>query len=88
MAIIAGLQKYGTTTSTARSIPDGVGFVAPNPVLPPNTFYVMNPFQNYLAYRQQFEAMPGLPFLYPHIHEAKQLGRGVLDKVFLLSRTR
>lgn len=81
IAILAGLLKYSTSSSTLRNI-NGIGMVTPTSVLPPDFLYLMNPFQNYAAYRQQFEAMPGLPFLVPHINQAKQQGPVVLQKLF------
>lgn len=82
MALLNGLQKYTITSSTLSNITNGNGMVTPNPVLPADFIYLMNPFQNYSAYRQQFTALPGIPFLGPHIAQARQQGPGVLQRLF------
>ena len=55
--------------------------VVPKSVLPQQElFYIINPSQNYAAYRQQFNAQPGIPYLLPHIREGK--GKQVLLELF------
>lgn len=78
MAILNGLQKYSVTSSTLN----GDGTVVPNPVLPPDLFDLINPSQNYAAYRLQFNTLPGVPFLFPHMTQAGQQGPAVLHELF------
>lgn len=56
--------------------------VTPNAVVPPEFFYLINPWDNYTAYREQFCVAPGIPFLFPHISQAMQEGPGVIHMMF------
>lgn len=56
--------------------------VLPNPMIPQGLFYLANHSQNYAAYRQKFDAFPGIPFLLPHIVHAKQERLPVPLKLF------
>lgn len=68
-AMLNGLQKYNILSFSLNNIN----------VLPAS---LLDPFQNYLAYRQQFHHAPGIPFLLPHIREFKRHGKGVLHQLF------
>lgn len=81
-AILNGLQKYSILAMTFNNVNSATGTVTLGPVLPADLFYLLNPFHNYLAYRQQFHEAPGIPFLLPHIREFKQHGQGVLRQLF------
>ena len=54
----------------------GLGLLGPD--LPATSFYLLDPFQNYLAYQHQFHKAPGIPFLLPHVREFKQHGESIL----------
>ena len=73
MAIIDGLRRYSVSSS---SLNRRDGRVVPNSVLPEHLFYLINPFENYAAYQQQFDAQPGIPYLLPHIKEAGRAPEG------------
>lgn len=81
MAIIDGLQKYSITSSTLNR---DDGTVVPMSVLPQYLFYLINPSRNYALYRQQFDAQPGVPFLFPHMKEARERleGKQFLHQLF------
>lgn len=81
-AMLNGLQKYSILAMTFNNVNSATGTVTLGPVLPADLFYLLNPFHNYLAYRQQFHEAPGIPFLLPHIREFKQHGQGVLRQLF------
>ncbi|KAE8147800.1 hypothetical protein BDV25DRAFT_159603 [Aspergillus avenaceus] len=77
-AIINGLRRYNITDSVFSTS----GLLVPNPIVPPNLLYLIVPYQNYAAYRQQFEASPGIPVLIPHIREYQQRGQPILLQMF------
>lgn len=81
-AMLNGLQKYSILAMTFENVNSTTGTVTLGPVLPADLFYLLNPFHNYLAYRQQFHEAPGIPFLLPHIREFKKHGQGVLRQLF------
>ncbi|KAJ5970633.1 Guanine-nucleotide dissociation stimulator CDC25 [Penicillium vulpinum] len=81
-AIIKGLHTYTiltmrtTTTSTAQG-----NMVTLEALLPQETLSLMNPAQNFTAYRQHYQKFPGIPFLVPHLHDHKQNGESALQPV-------
>lgn len=79
IAIIDGLWNYSITSSTLNR---DEGTVVPKFVLPQDLFYLNNPFRNFAAYRGQFDRQPGVPFLIPHVTEAKGSLEG--EQKFLL----
>lgn len=91
MAVIGGIQKYSITSSILNR---GESTVVPKPVVLQHFFYLINPSRNYAAYREQFDAQPGVPFLPPHIEDAKGKTEGkqkvlheLLQKVYSTSRS-
>ena len=83
MAMLNGLHKYSITLS--QQTRDYMGFdivtIPPAPQ-PLNLVYLTNPAHNYAAYRQRFNALPGVSFLSPHISHAKEKGPAVLQHMF------
>lgn len=67
--MLNGLQKYNILSFSVSNVN----------TLPAS---LLDPFQNYLTYRQQFHNAPGIPFLLPHIREFKLHGKGVLHQLF------
>lgn len=51
-------------------------------VLPPELLYLLEPAQNYAAYRQQYQQAAGIPFLLPHMNEYRQYGESVLQDLY------
>jgi hypothetical protein len=51
-------------------------------VLPPELLYLLEPAQNYAAYRQQYQQAAGIPFLLPHMNEYRQYGEPVLQDLY------
>lgn len=43
---------------------------------------LMEPSQNFAAYRQHYQKFPGIPFLVPHLRDYKANGTSVLQPVF------
>ncbi|THC89726.1 hypothetical protein EYZ11_010829 [Aspergillus tanneri] len=86
-AILSGLQKYSITESTFTTANTITGTAALNPVLPPNLLYFLDPSQNFIAYRQQFQGSPGIPFLFPHLQEYRECGAPALQQLFQQLRT-
>lgn len=80
-ATLHGLQKYSILAMSITNINSTTGAATPSPVLPADSFYLLDPFQNYLAYRRQFHQAPGIPFLLPHIREFKWYGKGSLHQL-------
>ncbi|RAH83106.1 hypothetical protein BO86DRAFT_310139 [Aspergillus japonicus CBS 114.51] len=76
-AIIDGLRKYSISTSTSVSS----SHVAPF-MLPPDFEILLDPSENFVAYRQAFTTNPGVPFLVPHIREYQQHGQPALQQLF------
>ncbi|KAL4863783.1 hypothetical protein BDV12DRAFT_22373 [Aspergillus spectabilis] len=72
-AILSGLHRYSVSVSSVRT-GNGVTALSLNQVLPPEFFYLLEPFQNYAAYRQQYQRAPGIPFLIPHLNEYHRHG--------------
>ncbi|KKK13868.1 hypothetical protein AOCH_001522 [Aspergillus ochraceoroseus] len=84
MAVLTGLHKYSVSESSACVETDTpTASLAPKPVLPPDLVHFLDPFQNYAAYRQQFENAAGIPFLIPHMREYQQKGEPVLRQLAL-----
>lgn len=80
--MLNGLQKYSILAMSLSNINSTAGLATLGPVLPATSFYLLNPFQNYLAYQRQFHEAPGIPFLLPHVREFKQHGESVLRQLF------
>lgn len=57
------------------------GSVTLGSVLPADSFYLLEPFHNHLAYRRQFLQAPGIPFLLPHIREFQYHGKPALHQL-------
>lgn len=81
-ATLHGLQKYSILAMSITNINSTTGTATLSPVLPADSFYLLDPFQNYLAYRRQFHQAPGIPFLPPHIREFKWHNKGALHQLF------
>ncbi|KAF9889784.1 hypothetical protein FE257_006874 [Aspergillus nanangensis] len=81
-AILNGLQKYSITDSQVMGTSGVPGTVALNPVIPPGILPILHPVNNFAAYRQQFQELPGLPFLFSHIHEYQEDGQPALRQMF------
>ncbi|PYI01841.1 hypothetical protein BO78DRAFT_400969 [Aspergillus sclerotiicarbonarius CBS 121057] len=75
-AILSGVLKYNTSF---LKIHDNTA--TPSPVLP-QIAGLLNPAENFLAYRQEFQLRPGIPFLFPHIREYQQHGPPALHQLF------
>lgn len=85
-AIVNGLRKYSITDSIFNS--NGAASATPvNPVIPPDLLFLVVPYQNYAAYRQQFQSSPGIPCLIPHIREYQQHGQPALLQMFQRMQT-
>ncbi|PIG89913.1 hypothetical protein AARAC_003491 [Aspergillus arachidicola] len=80
-AIINGLQKYSITDSVFSNN-GAAGAMDLNPIVPPDLLFLTVPYQNYAAYRQQFQSSPGIPCLIPHIREYQQQGQPALLQMF------
>ncbi|KAL2831176.1 hypothetical protein BDW59DRAFT_7874 [Aspergillus cavernicola] len=78
-AILSGLHKYSVSESTSVHTGNGNTALALDPVFPPELEYLLEPFQNYTAYRHQYQQAPGIPFLIPHLNEYRQRGEPVLQ---------
>ncbi|KAL2868427.1 uncharacterized protein BJX67DRAFT_57538 [Aspergillus lucknowensis] len=78
-AILSGLHRYSVSESAPVRTDSGTTALALNPMLPPELLYLLEPSQNYAAYRQQYNQAPGLPFLLPHLNEYRQHGDRVLQ---------
>jgi hypothetical protein len=50
-------------------------------VFDPEFQYLIDPAQNYAAYRQQFNSVPGIPFLIPHLSEYRKSGDAVVLQI-------
>lgn len=87
-AILNGLQKYSITDLTFSNTSTPASAVVLNPVLPPNLVYLMNPLQNFMAYRQHFQEFPGIPFLFPHFRDIKRHGEPALRQFFQMMQIR
>lgn len=81
-AVLNGLQKYSITALTITNTNNGTSAVALNPVLPSSLIFLLNPFRNYAAYRQQFQEFPGIPFLLPHLRDIQQHKEPALRQFF------
>jgi hypothetical protein len=61
---------------------NGTTALATNPVFGPEFQYLIDPAQNYATYRQQFNSVPGIPFLIPHLSEYRESGNAVFQILF------
>ncbi|KAE8354249.1 hypothetical protein BDV28DRAFT_131347 [Aspergillus coremiiformis] len=85
-SIVNGLRKYSITESVFTN--NGTASaMAMNPIVPPDMLFLITPYQNYAAYRQQFQSSPGLPCLFPHLREYQQQGQPALLQMFQRMRT-
>ncbi|KAL4924876.1 uncharacterized protein BDV17DRAFT_201029 [Aspergillus undulatus] len=80
-ALLNGLYKYSITASVPILTGDGNTALALHQVVPPEYFYLLDPSQNYAAYRQQYQTAAGIPFLIPHLREACEYGEPVLQNL-------
>lgn len=78
MTILNGLQKCSITSSTLSRD----GMAVPNPAFQRDLFYLIDPYQNYAAYQQQFNNQPGIPFLEAHMKQGEKEGPAVLHELF------
>ncbi|KAL4922239.1 hypothetical protein BDW62DRAFT_80010 [Aspergillus aurantiobrunneus] len=81
-AILSGLHKYSVSESTCVFTDNGNTALALNQTLPPEFLYLLEPFQNYAAYRQQYQQAAGIPFLIPHLNEYHQNGEPALQYLY------
>ncbi|PYH61953.1 uncharacterized protein BO96DRAFT_325270 [Aspergillus niger CBS 101883] len=81
-SILSGLYKYSTSHSTFTHTDSATNRMTLTPVLPPALAYLLDPTENFVAYRQEFQTSPGLPFLFPHIREYQQHGPPALHQLF------
>ncbi|RAK96544.1 uncharacterized protein BO80DRAFT_458858 [Aspergillus ibericus CBS 121593] len=75
-AILSGLFRYNTSFLKIHG-----NTAIPSPVLP-QLAGLMDPAENFVAYRQEFQQRPGIPFLFPHIREYQQHGPPALHQLF------
>ncbi|KAL2836119.1 hypothetical protein BJY01DRAFT_238432 [Aspergillus pseudoustus] len=81
-AILSGLHRYSVSESTIVRADNGSTALATNPMFGPEFQYLIDPAQNYATYRQQYNSVPGIPFLIPHLNEHRELGEGVFQILF------
>ncbi|KAI9368808.1 hypothetical protein BJX61DRAFT_196902 [Aspergillus egyptiacus] len=86
-AILSGLHKYSVSQSTSVPADNGAALLALHLVFPPELLYLLQPFQNYISYRQQYRQTAGIPFLIPHLNESHQHGDSVLQHLLVQLRT-
>ncbi|CAG8043419.1 unnamed protein product [Penicillium salamii] len=79
MAMISGLRNYAI--STMRTDVGNSNALILEALIPPEIISLMNPAENYSAYRQHYKKYPGVPFLIPHIRDFKQNGDTGLEPV-------
>lgn len=79
MAMISGLRNYAI--STMRTDVGNSNALILEALIPPEIISLMNPAENYSAYRQHYKKYPGVPFLIPHIRDFKQNGDTGLELV-------
>ncbi|CAI7578262.1 unnamed protein product [Penicillium glandicola] len=80
-AIIKGLHIYTILTMRPDST-STVQAITLETVVPQEILSLMNPAQNFAAYRQYYQEFPGIPFLMAHLRDHKQNGESVLQPVF------
>ncbi|KXG46106.1 Guanine-nucleotide dissociation stimulator CDC25 [Penicillium griseofulvum] len=79
-AVIKGLHTYSIlTTRTNKSKGNMITLEA---LIPQVLVALMDPAQNFNAYRDHYRRFPGIPFLMPHIHDFKQNGESILEPIF------
>lgn len=78
-AILSGLHKYSVTEASVFQVGKGSDALVVKQVLPPELLSLLEPYENFAAYRHQFQQAPGIPFLIPHLNEADQNGPFVLQ---------
>ncbi|PYH92686.1 hypothetical protein BO71DRAFT_356806 [Aspergillus ellipticus CBS 707.79] len=81
-ALLSGLQKYSITTPNFISTNSATNTMALKPVLSPELAYLLDPTENSVSYRQEFQTTPGIPSLVPHIREYQQHGPPALRQLF------
>ncbi|KAL3489299.1 hypothetical protein BJX62DRAFT_239238 [Aspergillus germanicus] len=81
-AILSGLHRYSISESAMVRTDNGTTALATNPVFDPEFQYLIDPAQNYATYRQQFNSVPGIPFLIPHLSEYRESGNAVFQILF------
>ncbi|KAJ5565884.1 Guanine-nucleotide dissociation stimulator CDC25 [Penicillium sp. DV-2018c] len=82
-AIINGFHTYTISTMRASNTGTTPGHpTTKRALIPQEIAFLMNPAQNYAAYRQHYLKFPGLPFMAPHLRDRKQNGDSVLQPVF------
>ncbi|KAL3466726.1 hypothetical protein BJX64DRAFT_215452 [Aspergillus heterothallicus] len=86
-AILSGLHRYSILEATIVRADNGTTALATNPIFGPEFQYLIDPAQNYAPYRQQYNSVPGIPFLIPHLIEHGKLGEGVLQILFKQLKT-
>ncbi|KAL2808390.1 hypothetical protein BJX63DRAFT_35459 [Aspergillus granulosus] len=86
-AILSGLHRYSVSEATVVRTDNGTAALAMNPMFGPEFQYLIDPAQNYATYRQQYDSVPGIPFLIPHLNQHRELGDGVLQILFQQLRT-
>ncbi|PWY82197.1 hypothetical protein BO70DRAFT_291758 [Aspergillus heteromorphus CBS 117.55] len=81
-ALLTGFQKHSVTHPTFIRVDSATNTMTLHPVLAPEAAYVIDPLENFVAYRQDFQTTPGIPFLVPHIREYQQHGPPALQQLF------
>ncbi|OOF98628.1 hypothetical protein ASPCADRAFT_41618 [Aspergillus carbonarius ITEM 5010] len=76
-AILSGVCKFNNSFLKIHNN----NTATPNPVLP-QLVGLLDPAENFVAYRQEFQTRPGIPFLFPHIREYQQHGPPALHQLF------
>ncbi|KAI2741977.1 hypothetical protein DTO013F2_8640 [Penicillium roqueforti] len=77
-AITKGLDTY----NILKRRPGNTSTTSGNMVTLEPLISLMEPSQNFAAYRQHYQKFPGIPFLVPHIRDYKANGTSVLQPVF------
>ncbi|KAL4783057.1 hypothetical protein BJX76DRAFT_348923 [Aspergillus varians] len=81
-AILRGLHRYSVSESACVHTDNGSTALALDEVLPPELLYLLEPSQNYAAYRQQYQQAPGIPFIIPHLNEYHRHGEPALKYLY------
>ncbi|KAJ5154582.1 uncharacterized protein N7500_010021 [Penicillium coprophilum] len=82
-AVIKGLHTYSILTAPAANEATAPGnMITLETLIPQEIISLMNPAQNFAAYRQHYQSFPGIPFLTPHIRDHQQNGESALQPVF------
>ncbi|KAL4805536.1 hypothetical protein BDV18DRAFT_21205 [Aspergillus unguis] len=81
-AILSGLHKYSISETSHIHTGNENTALALNQMLPPELLYLLEPSQNFAAYREQYQQAPGIPFLIPHLNEYDRYGEPVFQHLY------